>query len=80
MKVDNDDIWNNYIKTGELRGFSIDGMVELEEVNYKTDIQMSKENKSILALLKDIVSKKRETNRGNSRERKIWRARYSIRG
>jgi len=57
MKVDNDDIWNNYIKTGELRGFSIDGMVELEEVNYKTDIQMSKENKSILALLKDIVSK-----------------------
>lgn len=57
MKVDNDDIWNNYIKTGELRGFSIDGMVELEEVNYKTDIQMSKSNKSILALLKDIVSK-----------------------
>jgi len=57
MKVDNNDIWNNYIKTGELRGFSIDGMVELEEVNYKTDIQMSKENKSILALLKDIVSK-----------------------
>lgn len=57
MKVDNDDIWNNYIKTGELRGFSIDGMVELEEVNLKTDIQMSKENKSILALLKDIVSK-----------------------
>ena len=60
MKVDNDDIWNNYIKTGELRGFSIDGMVELEEVNYKTDIQMSKENKSILALLKDIVSKNEE--------------------
>ena len=60
MKVDNDDIWNNYIKTGELRGFSIDGMVELEEVNYKTDIQMSKSNKSILALLKDIVSKNEE--------------------
>lgn len=60
MKVDNDDIWDNYIKTGELRGFSIDGMVELEEVNYKTDIQMSKENKSILALLKDIVSKNEE--------------------
>ena len=60
MKVDNDDIWNNYIKTGELRGFSIDGMVELEEVNLKTDIQMSKENKSILALLKDIVSKNEE--------------------
>jgi hypothetical protein len=60
MKVDNDDIWNNYIKTGELKGFSIDGMVELEEVNFKSNIQMSKENKSILALLKDIVSKNEE--------------------
>ena len=56
MKVDNDDIWNNYIKTGELKGFSIDGMVELEEVNFKSDIQMSKSNKNILALLKQIVS------------------------
>ena len=56
MKVDNDDIWNNYIKTGELKGFSIDGMVELEEVNLKTNIQMSKSNKNILALLKQIVS------------------------
>ena len=56
MKVDNDDIWNNYIKTGELKGFSIDGMVELEEVNFKTNIQMSKSNKNILALLKQIVS------------------------
>ncbi len=56
MKVDNDDIWNNYIKTGELKGFSIDGMVELEEVNFKSNIKMSKNNKNILALLKQIVS------------------------
>ena len=56
MKVDNDDIWNNYIKTGELKGFSIDGMVELEEVNFKSNIEMSKSNKNILALLKQIVS------------------------
>jgi len=56
MKVDNDDIWNNYIKTGELKGFSIDGMVELEEVNFKSNIQMSKSNKNIIALLKQIVS------------------------
>lgn len=56
MKVDNDDIWNNYIKTGELKGFSIDGMVELEEVTLKSNIEMSKNNKNILALLKQIVS------------------------
>ena len=57
MKVDNDDIWNNYIKTGELQGFSIDAMVELEEVkefNFKTNIDMS-ENKSILTKLKELV-------------------------
>jgi hypothetical protein len=57
MKVDNDDIWNNYIKTGELQGFSIDAMVELEEVkefNLKTNIDMS-ENKSILTKLKELV-------------------------
>ena len=56
MKVDNDDILNNYIKTGELKGFSIDGMIELEEVTLKSNIQMSKNNKNILALLKQIVS------------------------
>jgi hypothetical protein len=56
MKVENDEIWNDYIKTGELKGFSIDGMVELEEVNFKSNIKMSKNNKNILALLKQIVS------------------------
>ena len=57
MKVDNDDIWNNYIKTGELQGFSIDAMVELEEVkefNLKSNINMN-ENKSILTKLKELV-------------------------
>jgi len=28
MKVDNDDIWNNYIKTGEFQGFSVEGVFE----------------------------------------------------
>ncbi len=59
MKVDNDDIWNNYVKTGELQGFSIDAMVELEEVkekvNFKSNINMSKENKSILSKIKELV-------------------------
>jgi len=48
MKVDNDDIWNNYIKTGDLLGFSVDAMVDLEEVNFKTDIEMTEEKKSLL--------------------------------
>jgi len=60
MKVDNDDIWNNYVKTGELQGFSIDAMVELEEVkenefNFKSNINMSEKNKSILTKIKELV-------------------------
>ena len=43
MKVDNDEVWNNYIKTGEVQGFSVDAMVNLEEVNLKSEIKMSKE-------------------------------------
>ena len=25
MKVHNDDVWNNYVKTGKVKGFSIEG-------------------------------------------------------
>jgi len=55
MKVDNDDIWNNYVKTGEVEGFSVDAMVDLEEINLKTELKMS-ENKSIITMLKEIIS------------------------
>jgi len=55
MKVDNDDIWNNYIKTGEVEGFSVDAMVDLEEINLKSEVKMS-ENKSIITMLKEIIS------------------------
>jgi len=32
MKVDSDEIWNDYVKTGKVQGFSIDAMLSLEEV------------------------------------------------
>lgn len=42
MKVDDDDIWNNYIKTGKVKGFSIDGLVQLKEIkDEKQKIKMS---------------------------------------
>lgn len=28
MKVDNDEVWNNYVKTGKVKGFSIDAILE----------------------------------------------------
>ena len=32
MKVDSDEVWNDYVKTGKVQGFSIDAMLSLEEV------------------------------------------------
>jgi len=43
LKIDNEDIWNNYVKTGNVKGFSIDGLLSLKEVNFKTEIEMNKE-------------------------------------
>ena len=47
MKVDSDEVWNDYIKTGKVQGFSIDAMLSLEEVNLKSNI----ENKKYLFLI-----------------------------
>ena len=41
MKVDSDEIWNNFVKTGKVQGFSIDAMLELKEVNFKSELNMS---------------------------------------
>lgn len=32
MKVDNNEIWNDYVKTGKVKGFSIDGFFDLEQI------------------------------------------------
>ena len=41
MKVDSDEVWNEYVKTGKVLGFSVDAMIDLKEVNLKTEINMS---------------------------------------
>jgi len=51
MKVDNDQVWNDYVKTGKIKGFSIDAMLSLEEIKLKTEINMTTE---ILTALKGI--------------------------
>ena len=43
MKVNNDEIWNDYVKTGKVKGFSIDGVFDMEKVNLKTEINMNLE-------------------------------------
>ena len=42
MKVDNDEVWEQ-VKSGEVKGFSIDALLALEEVNFKSQIDMNEE-------------------------------------
>ena len=44
MKVNNNEIWNDYVKTGKVKGFSIDGVFDMEKVNLKTEINMNLES------------------------------------
>lgn len=54
MKVDSEEVWNNYVKTGKVKGFSIDAMLSLKEVNLKSNIEMSVE---LIEMLKNLPSK-----------------------
>lgn len=56
MKVDNDDIWNGYVKTGKIQGFSIDAMLSLEEINLKSEIEMSEQKKTNSLLEKILLA------------------------
>jgi len=56
QKVKNDDVWNDYIKTGKVKGFSIDGVFDLEKINLKSEYMDSKEasiGKKIIDAIKE---------------------------
>ena len=59
MKVDSDEIWNDYVKTGKVQGFSIDAMLSLEEVNLKTNIEMSNTNTLLERILLALTPEKK---------------------
>jgi len=65
MKVDSDEIWNNFVKTGKVQGFSIDAMLELKEVNFKSELNMS--NQIVEAIQKgfEMVFSKTEATKTN---------------
>ena len=59
MKVNNDEVWNNYVKTGKVKGFSIEGYftdkVDMSEVN-----QISEEEaEDILVEMADYIASKK---------------------
>ena len=60
MKVDNDDIWNNYVKEGKVKGFSIEGYFadKLNRPQDKQIEQLTEEDK----LLNEIIDVLKESN------------------
>ena len=51
VKVDNDEIWNNYVKSGKVRGFSIEGMFA---DSLESKAELSAEDKLINELKKAL--------------------------
>ena len=59
MKIDNEEIWNDYIKTGKVKGFSIDGFFDLEQVNLKSEYNMNV-TEIVSAIKEGFLSLKKE--------------------
>ena len=56
VKVDNDDVWNNYVKTGKVKGFSIEGYFadKLERPKEEIEENLSAEDKLINEIKKAL--------------------------
>ena len=65
MKVDSDEVWNDYVKTGKVQGFSIDAMLSLEEINLKSNIEMSNTNTLLERILLALTPKQAEVKLGS---------------
>lgn len=76
MKVENDDIWNDYIKTGKVKGFSIEGYFadKLERPNEPNKLEEElaaieeEEAKEILSSVRAIIKKDKRFKSGKSIE------------
>ncbi len=68
MKVLNDDIWNNYIKTGKVKGFSIEGYFadKIERPNEPNKLEQIQEEEAefLLGQVKAIIKKDKRLKKG----------------
>ena len=60
MKVNNDEIWNDFVKTGKVKGFSIEGFFS-DQANrpkeqIKEDLSKDKQAEELIAKIKSIIS------------------------
>ena len=58
MKVNNDDVWENYVKTGKVSGFSIEGYFT-DKIEMSTELLDESEAEEILFEVKDFIESKR---------------------
>jgi hypothetical protein len=75
FKIDNDEIWNDYIKTGEVKGFSIEGLfghslVEQHKVEFSKDTFISQlEEQEALLILSEIKAIIKKDKRFKSKQK-----------
>ena len=58
VKVNNDEVWNDYVKTNKVKGFSIEGYFadKLENKKESVEEKMEVENNQILKSIKQILN------------------------
>ena len=62
MKVENDEVWNDYVKSGKVKGFSIEGYfadkAKINKPNLKSEMQAIEDNEAeyMLSDIKNILS------------------------
>ena len=65
LKIENDEVWDKYVKTGEVQGFSIEAVIDLKEIKMSDKVEETKkvelndESKSWFeTLLKSVFTNK----------------------
>lgn len=56
FKIDNEDVWNEFIKSGKFKGFSVEGLFNTERV----DVLSQKEIDEIIEVVKEVDESKLE--------------------
>jgi len=75
FKIDNEDIWQNYVKTGEVKGFSIEGLfghnlVQQSKYEFAADTILSDlEEQEALLILSEIRAQIKKDNRYKGKKR-----------
>ena len=70
MKVENDEVWNNYVKEGKVKGFSIEGYfadkAKIQKPNLKAEMEAIEEEEAeyMLSNIKALIRKDNRTKNG----------------